>query len=276
MNYRHAYHAGGLLDLVKHLTLSHILKRLALKPAAFCVMDTHAAAGLYNLRGEEAQKTNEASIGAFAFLRLPEHPALAPLKDAIARHNPDGETRFYPGSPAIIRHFMRDDDRLIVIEKHAEEAEKLRRFLRGDPQVHLHLRDAFEAMKALLPVPEKRLLVFIDPPYEKPDEMDAAINAIRAAHARVSHGVYALWYPLKDVVATGQLHDRLAATGIPNILRADVAFSKDPLPGKVYGSGMILINPPYQLEDDLREAYAALKPLFGDGAPGAKVEWLRQ
>lgn len=278
MNYRHIYHAGGLADIIKHTALCLILKRLQEKEAPFCVIDSHAAIGLYDLEAPEAQKTGEAKSGAVPFMALPENEFLRPLRDAISARNPASAPgvplRFYPGSPALIRHFLRAQDRLVAIEKHPEDAVQLRRFIRDDPQVQIHQRDAWEALGALIPVPEKRLFLFIDPPFEQRDEMEAAVTAVVKAHARASHALIALWYPIKDMVTIAQLHDQLSASGIKKILRADVAFGPEPVPVKMNGSGMVLINPPWQLDAQLKSAYAALAPLLAPGTPPAAISWI--
>jgi 23S rRNA (adenine2030-N6)-methyltransferase len=272
VNYRHHFHAGSLADLVKHITLSHLLKKLHSKPAPFCVMDTHAAAGIYDLQHSDATKTGEAAAGIFSYWKRRPHPSHAPLRDVLNVLNPDGLLRCYSGSPAIIRHYLREQDKAIVIEKHPEEAGKLHRNLNHDARITLHTRDAWDAMKALIPTPEKRLLVFIDPPYEQPREIDDAFHAIKAAHARMPHAIFALWYPLKDPVETAIMQEKFIASGMKKILRTDVPYAKST--DKMTGSGMIIINPPYQIEDDLRAAYTALMPLFASGTKPAMIDWL--
>lgn len=281
MNYRHIYHAGGLADLVKHITLTHLLKRLVEKPAAFCAIDTHAAIGLYNLTLEQARKTKEAEQGVIPFCRLPPHPALAEFQQILKTHNPalsfgpDSKApQIYPGSPAIIRHYLREADRLIAVEKHAEDAAALERFMGHDARVNIHARDAWEAMQALISTPEKRLLVFIDPPFERPDEMDQAFANIQKAHAKATHGIFAFWYPIKDAVSVGKMQERFAASGIKKMLRADVIYKKELLPERMNGCGMLIVNPPWQLDVALRDAYTLLQPLFEAGAPAARIDWL--
>ena len=270
MNYRHHFHAGSLADLVKHITLSILLKRLCLKPAPYCVMDTHAAAGLYDLRAPDATKTGEADAGIFAYQKLPPCSAHQPFNDVLKAVGADT----YPGSPAIIRHYLREQDKLIAIEKHPKEAVKLQATLDNDPRITIHTRDAWGAMRALIPTPEKRLLVFIDPPYEQPDENEQAFNAIKAAYAKMSHAMFALWYPIKDAVETGILQERFAKCGIKKILRADVSFSNQPLPSKMNGCGMIIINPPFEIEAELSATYDGLMPLFAQGTKPAIIDWL--
>ena len=170
MNYRHAYHAGSHIDVFKHAVLVMLLEHLRKKAKGFTVLDTHAGAGRYDLTAIEAQKTGEAADGIGRVIGK-DIPAAAAYLDLIRRLNPDG-LRTYPGSPAIIAAFLRDDDRLIACELHEEEAAKLRRAFRGDPRVAVHHRDGYEAITAFVPPPSRRGLVFIDPPYEK-DDRDA-------------------------------------------------------------------------------------------------------
>ena len=278
MNYRHIYHAGGLVDLVKHITLSILLKRLCQKPAAFCVIDSHAALGLYDLTDEQTQKTGEAALGIHAFSKIIDPSSQQALADFIAvlnAYNPDQPYRFYPGSPAIIRHFLRDQDRLLTIEKHPEDAVTLRRFAKNDERIHVHVRDAFEGLNALIPVKEKRLFVFIDPPYEQPNETAQCLDAIANIQHKAQHAMIALWYPIKDVVATGRMHEQLVHAGYKNILRADVPIAAQAYDGKLYGSGMVIINPPFQVDEELKKAYNALYPLLESGTPKPIIEWLK-
>lgn len=276
MNYRHIFHAGGLLDLVKHITLAHILKRLGEKPAAFCVIDTHAGAGIYNLSLPDAAKTGEAAAGILVLAQHPRTDVLKPFWDVLAAHNPTDKITLYPGSPAFIRHYLRTDDRMLVIEKHMEEAMKLRSFFGQDDAVRIHARDAWEGVRALLPVPQKRVFILIDPPYEKPDELDEAISAIEAIHKKASHAIIALWYPLKDAVWVGKLHEKLATGPFAEVLRADVHFTAKPEAGRIYGSGMAVCNPPYKLDEQLGAAFDALKLILPSHAPKAFIEYLKK
>jgi 23S rRNA (adenine2030-N6)-methyltransferase len=270
MNYRHIYHAGNRADLIKHLTLAHLLLRLCEKDTPFAVLDTHAGAGNYDLSSVEAQKTKEAAEGAAAFFALPPHPALAPLQEILKKLN--GATLHrYPGSPVIARQYLRENDRLILVEKHPEEFKKLRTLFAADKPVLLHERDAWEAVNALLPLPEKRLLVFIDPPYEQPDEMDKALQAILKAYSRVSNALYALWYPITDAIAVARMKEKLANSDIKKMLSVDVEHAPQ---NNLKGCGMILINPPWQIENVLKDACEALRPLYSEGA-SIDIEWLK-
>jgi 23S rRNA (adenine2030-N6)-methyltransferase len=168
MNYRHAFHAGNHADVFKHAALTLILEQLAGKPAPFAGFDTHAGLGVYDLTSEDAQRTREFEAGAGLVFRRPltAAPAYAAL---LADLNP-GPLAHYPGSPEIARRLLRAGDRLVLCELHPDDAAALKARNRGDRRVQVHRRDGYEAALALIPPPERRGLVLIDPPYEQPDE----------------------------------------------------------------------------------------------------------
>ncbi len=279
MNYRHGYHAGSLADIVKHITLSHLMARLCAKETPLCVMDTHAGAGSYDLRAPEAEKTGEAKQGVFPFGKLPESPALAPFQEVLKKWNhgimfgPAFQPEMlgnYPGSPAVVRHYLRPHDRFIAIEKHPEEMKKLKKLLGFEKNIQLHQRDAFEAMGALLPPPEKRYLVFMDPPFEERDEMDKSVQTILKIWPRNSTAVFALWYPIVDDVAIARMKEYLAAGPMKKLLCIEAEYAPEM---NMRGCGMILINPPWQIDIDVQETFKKLRPLFGEVAP--QTEWLK-
>ncbi|MFM7421910.1 MAG: 23S rRNA (adenine(2030)-N(6))-methyltransferase RlmJ [Alphaproteobacteria bacterium] len=163
MNYRHAFHAGNHADCLKHALLLSLLAALKRKPTPFAVLDTHAGSGIYDLAASEATRTGEAARGA---LRLAEstNPALAPFLEALKQA---GFPAFYPGSPALIRAALRPQDRLMAVDLHPEDHARLKEHFKRDTQIAVHKRDAWEALRALTPFPEKRGLVLIDPPFEQ-------------------------------------------------------------------------------------------------------------
>ena len=231
MNYRHAYHAGSHIDVFKHAVLVWLLDHLRKKAKGFTVLDTHAGAGRYDLTAIEAQKTGEAADGIGRVIGK-DIPAAAAYLDLIRRLNPDG-LRTYPGSPAIIAAFLRDDDGLIACELHEEEAAKLRRAFRGDPRVAVHLRDGYEAITAFVPPPSRRGLVFIDPPYEK-DDRDAWRRVARRMNAGLRKwpgGTFAAWYPLKDRSGIDQIRSAYDNGNPPTLA---VEFLRVPIDGVTF------------------------------------------
>ena len=279
MNYRHAYHAGNFADVVKHAVLTRIVEYLKQKEKAFRVVDTHAGVGLYDLSAEEAQKTGEwrGGIGRLLEARLKPEIAnlLKPFLDAVHEMNPDGGVRFYPGSPLIIRHLLRKQDRLSAIELHPADAAMLKERFAGDFQTRVIELDGWLALGAHLPPKEKRGLVLIDPPFEKDGEFDRLVDGLARAHRRWPGGIFALWYPLKDRAAVNRFRADLAATGIAKIL--DIRFEvRPPSPEqRLDGTGMIVVNPPHLLETELRMLLPALKAVLAEN-PQARwaLEWL--
>jgi 23S rRNA (adenine2030-N6)-methyltransferase len=279
MNYRHAYHAGNFADVVKHAVLARIVEYLKQKDKAFRVIDTHAGIGLYDLSSSEAGKTGEwhGGIGRVTGANLdPKLEAfLAPYLDAVRAANPQGGLAHYPGSPFVARHLLRKQDRLSAIELHPQDAARLKSVFAGDIQVKVIELDGWLALGAHLPPKEKRGLVLVDPPFEQAGEFDRLLNGLSKAHQRWPGGIYALWYPIKDRDAVAGFRRGLAESGIPKIL--DIGFDIR-LPGReprLDGSGMVVVNPPFTLEEELRGALPALHGLLAEepGAPWS-VRWL--
>lgn len=279
MNYRHAYHAGNFADVVKHVVLVRLVEYLKQKDKAFRVIDTHAGIGLYDLSSEEAGKTGEweGGIGRLLDAKLsPEASALLhPYLDTVRSADPEGGLSAYPGSPLIVRRLLRKQDRLSAIELHPEDFQQLKALFAEDFQVRVTELDGWLALGAHLPPKEKRGLVLVDPPFEKEGEFDRLVDGLVRAHRRWPGGIYALWYPVKDRAAVAAFRDALAQSGVPKIL--DISFpirrpSREP---RLDGTGMIVVNPPYTLEQELKVILPALHPLLTeDKAATWSVEWL--
>lgn len=251
MNYRHAYHAGNFADCMKHALLVWLLRAMARKEKPFCVLDTHAGAGMYDLASDPARRTGEAGHGILRRLADPA-PALADYLGLVA------ELGLYPGSPVLARALLRRDDRLVCCELHPEEHASLRRRFARDPQVSVHARDGYEALAGLLPPAERRGLVFIDPPYENPEEFDRVTNGLATAHRRFPAGVLAAWYPIKHRAPVRAFHAALRETSIRDIVAAEFLL-REPLDAtRLNGCGLVVINPPYRFEAECEPLLAAL------------------
>lgn len=279
MNYRHAYHAGNFADVVKHVVLTRIIEYLKRKDAAFRVIDTHAGIGLYDLASDEAEKTQEwrTGIGRLVGQNFPRDVAalLQPYLDAVGLPQAGNELAEYPGSPLIARRLLRPQDRLFAIELHPEDAVHLKDLFAGDIRVRVLELDGWLSLGAHLPPKEKRGLVLIDPPFEEPGEFDRMVDGLVKAHQRWPGGLYALWYPVKDRAAVNAFRRRLAETGIPKIL--DISFElRAPSPEpRLDGCGMVVVNPPYTLEAEMKALLPVLSELLSKG-PGAKfgTRWM--
>jgi 23S rRNA (adenine2030-N6)-methyltransferase len=276
MNYRHAFHAGNFADVVKHAVLARIVAHLKEKPAPFRVIDTHAGAGLYDLAGPEASRTGEWRNGIAKLLAAdlaPETRALlAPYLAAVAALNPAG-LKLYPGSPVLLQHWLRPQDRLTACEAEPGAAQALAARLRGHRRASAIKIDGYTALNAYVPPKERRGLVLMDPPFEESDEFERLPEALSGAHRKWPTGTYAFWYPVKDAAETERFARRLARLAIPRILRAEVTL---PAPAdRLRGSGIIVVNPPWRLEGELGVLLPALARALGArDMPQMRPAWL--
>ncbi|MFA4994665.1 MAG: 23S rRNA (adenine(2030)-N(6))-methyltransferase RlmJ [Bdellovibrionales bacterium] len=282
MNYRHIYHAGNRPDVVKHAVLTILLRALREKEKGFAVLDTHAGCGLYDLNDPRAQKTGEAAEGILNLLEADPLPALADYMAVLRKVNPlwSGKGaegfRVYPGSPLFSFHRLREQDRLVACELHPDDAKALRALAPADKRFQIHARDGYEALGAFLPPPEKRGLVLIDPPYEQQDEFDVLLRRVGEAHRRWTTGIFMIWYPVKDRPAIWKFQEALAAAGIPKILCAEFVYDENVSADHLGGSGMIVINPPWKLDEEIRALFPALHGALKTPYAGDVVRWLTE
>jgi len=272
MNYRHAYHAGNFADVVKHAVLALVIGHMKLKPAPFRIIDTHAGIGLYDLEAEEAHKTGEwrEGIGRLRAAKVsPEAEALlAPYLDVVRRLNPDGALTRYPGSPLIAREMMRAEDRLVVNELHPEDRQALRRLFGHDPQVKVMELDAWTAVKALLPPPERRGLVLIDPAFEQPGELDRLVAALKEGVRRFAGGTYLLWYPIKEARAVAAFRRNIAALGMNKAMALELMIRGPEDEQRLNGAGIIAVNAPFTLATNMRVLLPELAAVLAQGKGG--------
>jgi 23S rRNA (adenine2030-N6)-methyltransferase len=257
MNYRHSFHAGNSADVVKHSLLIALVRALQLKESALTMIDTHAGCGLYDLRGEEAGRTGEATEGVLRVCANP-NPLLADYRAAVLAVNDSAEPHLYPGSPRILAQLLRPQDALILNEKHPEDARALRSAMRGTPAA-VHERDAYELWLALLPTRTPRGLVVVDPPYEQTEERARITTTLAAAQRKWAHGVTAIWYPLKDRPAHLRWKDKLRKLGIAKFLTVEHWLYDADQPGIYNGAGLFIINPPYAFTQALPPLLEALR-----------------
>jgi 23S rRNA (adenine2030-N6)-methyltransferase len=283
MNYRHAFHAGNFADVHKHAILARILAHLRRKPAAFRVIDSHAGSGRYDLLGEEATRGAEWREGVARLWNRTAAPAnaaaealLAPYLDAVAAGNAGSDLRTYPGSPLIARHLMRPQDRLIACELEPRAAAQLAASLRGDSRAKALAIDGWTAIGAYVPPKERRGVVFIDPPFEEPADFSRLSAALAGAHRKWPTGIYVVWYPIKSREAPDALARRLRRLPIAKILRSELTVRAAAPDGGLAGSGVVVVNPPFTLEADLRVLLPALGRLLAQGSEsmGFRVDWL--
>jgi len=282
MNYQHAFHAGNFADVHKHIVLTRVLDYLRQKPAAFRVVDTHAGAGRYDLLGPQAARSGEWQDGIGRLFAMPRSGAastepaqtlVAPYLDIVAALNSGGTLRLYPGSPLIVKALLRRQDRLIACELEPSAAASLQAVLHGDARTKALAIDGWMALFANIPPKERRGLIVIDPPYEESVEFARLCETLAQAHRKWANGVYLLWYPIKARDAPDALARRLRRLLVPKILRCELTIAPPRADGALTGSGLIIVNPPFPLERELRVILPVLTRLL---APmGAyRLDWL--
>jgi 23S rRNA (adenine2030-N6)-methyltransferase len=259
MNYRHIYHAGGFADVFKHCILIQLLKKMALKDKGFCYIDSHAGVGRYDLTSPETKMSPEYRHGITKFLRRTDViPALKAYREFIKSLQENERINCYPGSPMIAEHFTRPQDELILNELHPKDFDQLKYNMHGDKRIHCHERDAYEFLPAVLPPKLKRACILIDPAYEKPNEFDSILWTLEKCWQRFSQGVYMIWYPiiaLRDKIISQQQNfvKKVASSSIgPKLICEMVLGEFDAEKVGAIGCGIIMINPPWQIENDIR------------------------
>jgi len=280
MNYRHAFHTGNFADVHKHSVLARILVHLRRKPAAFRVIDTHAGAGRYDLLAPEPSRSGEWHDGIERVweARRQQHgpdALLAPYLAAVVALNPDGRLRIYPGSPLIVKYLLRPQDRLIACELEPLSAAALAAALRGDARAKAVAIDGWTALGAYVPPKERRGLVLIDPPFEDAADFMRLSSALAAAYRKWPNGIYLMWYPIKDRAAPDALARRLQKLALPNVLRCELTLGPPRAEAGLVGSGLIVVNPPFTLEPDLRIFMPALRAALSPRA-ASRIDWLAQ
>jgi 23S rRNA (adenine2030-N6)-methyltransferase len=269
MNYRHAFHAGNFADVLKHVVLTRILIHLRKKEAPFRVIDTHAGAAQYDLRGPEAERNPEwrDGIGRVIDADLGKAgPLIAPYLDVVRAANPNGTLSHYPGSPALVASFMREQDRLIACELEPKAATALARYTKKDARLKAIAIDGWTALTAYIPPKERRGLVLIDPPFEQADEFERLGAALLAAHRKWPNGTYLAWYPIKDARDVTTLIQRIVATEMNEALRIELVLADAGAEG-LRGSGLIALNAPWTLEAELKILLPALASVLGRARP---------
>ena len=280
MNFRHIYHAGNFADVLKHAVLARLVRYMQNKDKAFRVLDTHAGIGLYDLSLEEAQKTGEWQDGIGRLLAAELVPQVADLLEpyltAVRELNPEGGLQFYPGSPKLARMLFRPQDRLSAMELHPEDFQRLHRLFEGDHHARITELDGWLALGAHLPPKEKRGIVLVDPPFEEDGEYERLVGGLAKAWHRFPGGTYCLWYPIKKDAPIKQFHEALQALEVPKMLCAELTVKSDRGFAGLTGSGLIIVNPPFTLKDELHALLPALKDLLAqDRFASQRAFWLR-
>ena len=283
MNYRHAFHAGNHADVLKHIVLLALVDSFKRKDSPFFVLDTHAGRGRYLLSSEESRKTLEAEDGVMRLMAQPQLPELVEryLK-AVQADNPVGAMVAYPGSPLLVAQALRAQDRMAACELQEEEAAALKALFENDGRVGVHPGDGYAMIRALLPPKVDgtkigRGLVLIDPPYEVQDaEYPRILAALGETLTRWPQATCAVWFPIKQRRSILHFFRKAAALPVKSALLVELLVRPDDSPLRLNGSGMLLLNPPYQFDRVMAPAMPALKTHLGEKGASTRLEWLKQ
>ncbi|EPU3935483.1 MULTISPECIES: 23S rRNA (adenine(2030)-N(6))-methyltransferase RlmJ [Morganella] len=276
LSYRHSFHAGNHADVLKHTVQSLIIESLKEKDKPFLYLDTHAGAGRYQLSGEHAERTGEYLEGIariWAQESVPEE--LKTYLEAVSALNPRGDLRFYPGSPLIAAHLLRDHDKLNISELHPSDFPLLRNEFSRDNRARVVREDGYQQLKSQLPPSSRRGFVLIDPPYELKSDYQAVVKGIQEGHRRFATGTYAVWYPVVLRQQIKRMVKDFQATGIRKILQIELAVRPDSDQRGMTASGMIVINPPWKLESQMKSVLPWLhNVLVPEGTGHTLVDWI--
>ncbi|MBE8597727.1 23S rRNA (adenine(2030)-N(6))-methyltransferase RlmJ [Xenorhabdus sp. BG5] len=276
LSYRHSFHAGNHADVLKHVVQSLIIESLKVKEKPFLYLDTHSGAGRYHLSGEHAERTGEYLEGIARIWQRDDIPEeLAAYMDVVKALNPQGSLRYYPGSPLIARHLLREHDELNLSELHPSDFPLLRTEFSRDRRARVLREDGFQQLKSKLPPKSRRGFVLIDPPYELKSDYQNVVQGIQEGYKRFATGTYALWYPVVLRQQIKRLVKGLEAAGIRKILQIELGVRPDNDQRGMTASGMIVINPPWKLEQQMKAVLPWLhQVLVPEGTGHTSVEWI--
>ncbi len=269
LSYRHGFHAGNFADVLKHTVLVHILEHMKLKDKPVRIIDTHAGAGVYKLNSTQAQKNREFDTGIGRLWPLTQVPAaVQQYLENVRECNEKRQLQLYPGSPLLMQKLMRAQDRLFLHELHPSDFQFLRDCMRDIRNVKVINDDGFAGLQALLPPPDKRALVLIDPSYEVKSDYQHAIKQVIQAHKRFATGTFAIWYPVVLRQRIHEMETALQKSGIKNIQLIELGLQPDNPEHGMTSSGMIVINPPWTLWRAMEEALPWLVDQLGENDLG--------
>ncbi len=264
LSYRHSFHAGNFADVLKHTIVVAILNYLVKKDKPFCYFDTHSGCGAYSLYSSEALKTKEFANGIMRLWGRTDLPLpIQNYVDQVAAFNDKKSLSIYPGSPSIVGQMKRQKDRMFLFELHPNEFINMQVNFSGERNTQMAKSDGLKGLIANMPPIERRGLVLIDPSYEDKSEYDVVVDALEKSIKRFATGVYALWYPVVYRSTIKKLERDLVKTGIRNIQLFELGVAADSGEIGMTSSGVIVINPPWKLKEEMQIALPFLAKQLG-------------
>jgi 23S rRNA (adenine2030-N6)-methyltransferase len=260
MNYKHIFHAGNFADVIKHIVLIELIRSLTLKEKGFCYLDTHAGAGQYDLLSASAQKSNDYANGIAKIYSAKNPPTLIADYLSFIRtlNNNNPQLQYYPGSPYFAKQLLRPQDQMVLCELQENEYDSLKQLFRHDKQIAVHQTDGYQGLNAFLPPKERRGLILIDPPYEQPDELMMLVTKLAHAVERFATGIYAIWFPIKTRPPIERFYQQIQNKISQDCLAIEFSIYPEVIPTQLNGCGILLINPPWQIEQKLHESVSWL------------------
>ena len=269
LSYRHAFHAGNFADVLKHSVLTLVLEYMNRKEKGFLYVDSHSGAGMYQLTDEYAQKTGEYREGIAKLLNsdaknndTPE--PLIEYIELIKQLNLGAELNLYPGSPAIAKAFTRRQDSSHLFELHPTDIEHLNAYCQRWKKCFIKKSDGYQGVLGLLPPPNRRGVVLIDPPYELKEDYVKAVKTIIKGYQKFNSGTYILWYPVVKRQLVTQMQNQFQTSHVKNLLQVEFCLTEDTDEYGMTGTGLFIINPPWQLAEQLSEILPYLKNKLGN------------
>ena len=267
LSYRHGFHAGNHADVLKHWACVLMAEYMGEKGKPYWYVDTHSGAGVYSLDSEQSAKTNEYKEGIQALWNKKVPKVFSSYFDIIKSLNKSDELKLYPGSPWFVAQCLDQGDRARLFELHPQDYKLLNRNFGGNRSIKVEQQDGFAGLKAILPTLTKRALVVIDPPYEQMKEYELVVQNITESLKRFATGVYVVWYPLinrnEKQKASEKMVSKLKKLGAKSTLDVSFWVSGEDEEAGMYGSGLFILNPPWNLERQLNEGLPYLVEKLG-------------
>lgn len=277
LSYRHAFHAGNFADVLKHSVLSLVLEYITRKDKGFYYIDTHSGAGMYALQDKYAQETGEYKDGIAKIINQNDIPAaLEEYIELIKSMNVGSseaitsdtdansdELTVYPGSPGIAKNYTRRQDSAHLFELHPTDIELLQETCQRWNKSHVKQTDGYEGLLSLVPPPCRRAVVLIDPPYELKDDYPKAVKTIIKAYKKFATGTYILWYPVVKRELIDKMQNDFVQSDVKNVLQVEYCQQADSDEYGMTGTGLFIVNPPWQLNEQLQEILPFMKKHMG-------------
>lgn len=276
LSYRHAFHAGNFADVLKHSTLTLVLDYFTQKQKGFSYIDSHSGAGMYRLSDDYAQKTGEFKQGIAKLINNHDVPdALVDYIEIIKQLNDDSQETnnldIYPGSPGIAKQLMRRQDAAHLFELHPADHQLLTEFCQRWNKARVSQQDGYKGTLGQLPPPTRRGIVLIDPPYELKEDYQKAVQTIIDGYKKFATGCYILWYPVVKRDFVNQMAKQFMQSNLRNVLQVEYCQQADTDAYGMTGTGLFIVNPPWQLANQLTDVLAYMEQYLGDNNSHSKV-----